>query len=91
MFTQAIIDFYAANQELFTNLGYKNGSMPGVLTTAYYAYPQDDLRPVVVVLFFHDLPNQTYRQWRNNLAHDELARWLLSDSEAIAILRNVLE
>lgn len=82
---------FATNQELFTNLGYKNGSLPGVLTTVYYAYPLSDPTPIVVALFFRDLPNQTYQQWRRNLAHDELARWLLSDPEAIPILRDVLK
>ncbi|MCA9970983.1 MAG: serine hydrolase [Anaerolineales bacterium] len=81
---------YAANQALFSNLGYKNGSMPGVLTTVYYAYPLNGDRPVVVALFFRDLPGQTYRTWRQSLAHDELARWLLSDPEAIGILRQVV-
>lgn len=74
---------FDANQDLFSNIGYKNGSLPGVLTTAYYAYRWDDLAPVVVILFFRDLPQQTYRQWRFDLPHDELARWLLSDPAAI--------
>ncbi|MCB8968430.1 MAG: serine hydrolase [Ardenticatenaceae bacterium] len=82
---------FSANQALFTNLGYKNGSLPGVLTTVYYAYPIDNPTPIVVALFFHDLPNQTYQQWRRNLPHDELARWLLYDPEAITILRDVLK
>ena len=30
---------YPVNQENFSNLGLKNGSLPGVLTLAYYAYP----------------------------------------------------
>ncbi len=82
---------FAVNQEFFTNLGYKNGSMPGVLTTVYYAYPIDDPTPVVVALFYRNLEGRTYREWRNNQAHDELARWLLYDAEAISILRAVLQ
>lgn len=81
---------FPANQELFSNAGYKNGSLPGVLTTAYYAYRWNDVAPVVVVLFYRDLPQQTYRQWRRDLPHDELARWLLSDPGAIPLLRNTL-
>jgi len=77
---------FEANQELFSNVGYKNGSLPGVLTTAYYAYRWDDLAPVVVVLFFRDLPQDTYRDWRFDLPHDELARWLLADPAAIPAL-----
>lgn len=82
---------FNSNQGFFTNLGYKNGSLPGVLTTVYYAYTRSSASPVVVALFFRDLPNRTYQEWRRNLAHDELARWLLVDPQAIPILRDVLQ
>ena len=81
---------FEANQELFSNVGYKNGALPGVLTTAYYAYRWNDLAPVVVVLFFRDLPQATYRDWRFDLPHDELARWLLADPAAIPALAAAL-
>lgn len=82
---------FPVNQALFSNLGYKNGSMPGVLTTVYYAYPKGEIVPVVVALFYRDLPNRTYQQWRRNvLAHDELARWLLIEPSAIPMLRAAL-
>jgi beta-lactamase class A len=80
------------NQELFTNLAYKGGSLPGILTTVYYAYPIGETNPTVVALFFHDLPgSSTYRQWRSSLAHDEFARWMLYDPQAIPALRALLE
>jgi beta-lactamase class A len=81
---------FAANQALFSNLGYKNGSLPGILTTVYYAYPKGGGAPIVVALFYRDLEGRTYRQWRDNLAHDELARWMLYDPEAIPALWAVL-
>ncbi len=81
---------FAANQELFSNVGYKNGALPGVLTTVYYAYRWNDLAPVVVALFYRDLPQDTYRTWRFDLPHDELARWLLSDPAAIPALAAAL-
>jgi hypothetical protein len=81
---------FEANQELFDNLGYKNGRLPGVLTTVYYAYPRGETTPIVVTLFFRDLPNDTYRQWRNDLPHDEFARWLLYDPAALPALRAVI-
>lgn len=81
---------YADNQALFSNLGYKNGSLPGILTTVYYAYPQSGGNPLVVALFYRDLDRETYRQWRNDFPHDELARWLLYDSQAIPALAAVL-
>lgn len=80
---------FPANQSLAW-LGYKGGSLPGVLTASYYAQPWDRARPVVVTLFFHDLPLQTYRQWRHSLPNDELARWLLYDAGAIDTLRTIL-
>jgi hypothetical protein len=82
---------FSANQELFTTVGFKNGSLPGILTTAYYAQRIEDGAQVVVVLFYRQLPRDMYRQWRRELPHDELARWLLSDPTAIPALREALE
>lgn len=81
---------FPENQALFTNLAYKGGSLPGILTTVYYAYPIDDPTPVVVALFYHDLENSTYQQWRRSLAHDEFARWLLYEPAAVPALRALL-
>jgi len=81
---------FADNQEIFSNLGYKNGSLPGILTTVYYAYPIGEHTPVVVILFFHDLPTSTYREWRRTLPHDEFARWLLYDPAAIPAVKQVI-
>ncbi|MCA9917174.1 MAG: serine hydrolase [Anaerolineales bacterium] len=81
---------FPANQERFSNLGYKNGSLPGILNTAYYAYPIGEVTPTVVILFCRDLPGSTYRAWRNNLAHDEFARWLLDNPERLALLKAAL-
>lgn len=77
---------FDVNQEAFSNVGYKNGALAGVLNSAYYAYRWDDGAPVIVVLFFRDIPQQTYRSWRFDLPHDELARWLLADPAAIPAL-----
>ena len=82
---------FPVNQERLAWLGYKGGSLPGVLTVVYYAQPWDTVQPVVVALFFHDLPTDVYRQWRRNLPHDELARWLLRDREAIPTLQALLD
>ena len=81
---------YSENQELFSNLAYKGGALPGILTTVYYAYPIGETAPLVVALFYHDLPNSTYQQWRRSLAHDEFARWLLYDPQAIPALRSTI-
>ena len=81
---------FPANQERFSNLGYKNGSLPGILNTAYYAYPIGEVTPTVVILFFRDLPRDSYRTWRNTLPHDEFARWLLDSPEGLALLSAAL-
>jgi D-alanyl-D-alanine carboxypeptidase len=82
---------FPANQELFATIGLKDGSLPGVLNTAYYAQRIEDGATVVVVLFYRQLPRQTYRQWLGNLANDEFARWLLSDPAAITQLRDAFQ
>jgi hypothetical protein len=81
---------FTANQELFSNLGYKGGTLPGVLTTVYYAYPIGEDTPIVVALFYRGLNGRTYQQWRDNLTYNELARWLLYDPAAIPALNAVL-
>ncbi|MCB8945488.1 MAG: serine hydrolase [Ardenticatenaceae bacterium] len=81
---------FQVNQDLFDNLGYKNGRFPGLHTTVYYAYPDGQTIPIVIALFFHNLPNRTYQQWRSTLPHDEFARWLLYDPAALPALRAVI-
>ncbi len=79
---------YPVNQSLFSSVGYKNGSLPGVLNTAYYGTRLEDGAQVVVVLLYHDLPMQLYRQWRRSLPQDEFARWILSDPNALEMVRS---
>ena len=84
------LNTYPINQELFHMVGYKNGSLPGILTTVYYASPKGQGGLVVVALFFRNLPEATYQEWRRSLTHDDLARWLLTDPQAINDLRRLL-
>lgn len=77
------------NQARFTNLGYKNGALPGVRTTVYYAYRADDGALLVIALFYENLPDSTYRVWRRTLPDDEFARWALGDPAALPALRAV--
>ena len=78
------------NQGQFSIIGYKGGSLPGILTTAYYGQRKIDGRRVVVVLFFRALPRNTYQTWLADNSHDKLARWLLSSEDAIDYLRQLL-
>lgn len=81
---------FPSNQASFSNIGYKNGSFPGILNTAYYAYPKGDSTPIVVALFYQDLSLKTYRIWRNNLTHDEFSRWILANYDALPALKAVI-
>ncbi len=85
------LEVFPINQELFHMVGYKNGSLPGILNSVYYASPRGQGGLVVVALFFRNLPQATYQEWRRSLTHDDLARWLLTDPQAISGLRVLLE
>jgi hypothetical protein len=56
----------------------------------YYGYPWGSAEPVIVTLFYRNLPLRTYQQWRRSLPHDELAHWLLRDPDAIPTLQALL-
>jgi D-alanyl-D-alanine carboxypeptidase len=81
---------YPINQDLFYTVGYKNGTLPGILNSLYYASPREGGGLLVVALFFRHLPETTYQQWRRDLPHDDLARWLLTEPRAIPALRIAL-
>jgi hypothetical protein len=81
---------FVVNQEYFDFVGYKNGSLPGILTTVYYGQRREDGAQIVVALFFRDLPMNVYRNWRHSLPHDEFARWLLMEQSGIQILNQLL-
>jgi D-alanyl-D-alanine carboxypeptidase len=81
---------FEANQEIFTTINYKNDAFPGILTTLYYAQRVEDGGRIVVALFYRQLPEFMYRDWRRNLPHDEFARWLLADPQAIPTLNTLL-
>lgn len=82
--------FFPDNQAGMAWLGYKGGSLPGVLTVAYYAQPWWTTEPIVITLFYRNLPQATHNTWQRALPHDELARWLLSDPEALPLVRDLL-
>ena len=80
-----IVEF-PINQSRYNTVGYKNGTLPGVLTTLYYAEPYWSDRPIVVALFYRNLPQSTYRRWRREFPHDALAHWLMSNPRGIHIM-----
>ena len=80
------IEEFPINRTRYRTVGYKNGTLPGVLTTLYYAEPVWGDRPIVVALFYRNLPRQTYRRWRQEFPHDALAHWLMSNPNGIHIM-----
>lgn len=80
------INEFPVNRARYNTIGYKNGTLPGVLTTLYYAEPFWSDRPIVVALFYRNLPSQTYRRWRREFPHDALAHWLMSNPNGIHIM-----
>ena len=80
------INEFPVNRSRYNTVGYKNGTLPGVLTTLYYAEPFWGDRPIVVALFYRNLPSQTYRRWRREFPHDALAHWLMSNPNGIHIM-----
>lgn len=50
------------NRDRFVTLGKKGGSLPGTLTAAYYADPKEG-DPIVLVVFYRDLPSERYLAW----------------------------
>ncbi len=79
-------DAFESNRELYQMIGYKNGSMPGVLTSVYYSWPLESDQPYVLALFYRNLPNDLYQTWRRELPHDAFAHWLMSDPNALHIM-----
>ncbi len=79
-------DAFASNRERYQMIGYKNGSLPGVLTSVYYSWVLDADQPVVLALFYKNLPNNLYQTWRRDLPHDAFAHWLMSDPNALHIM-----
>ncbi|MEM7801902.1 MAG: serine hydrolase [Chloroflexota bacterium] len=77
---------FESNRINYQEIGYKNGRLPGVLTTVYYAWPVWSDRPVVLALFYKDMPTATYQSWRRSFPHDALAHWLMSNPNAIHIM-----
>ncbi|MDZ4763665.1 MAG: serine hydrolase [Chloroflexota bacterium] len=57
------------NRESFNMLATKGGSLPGILTSAWFAAPRGNLSdpqprmPTALVIFYRDMPISLYRNW----------------------------
>jgi len=67
---------FEANRERFFTIGLKGGSLPGILTGAYFAQPKTGV-PMVLVVFYRDLPPEIYQTWLRSYAQQELEFYVL--------------
>ncbi len=64
------------NREHFLAVGMKGGSLPGILTGAYFAQPKGS-RPLVLAVFYHDLAPDRYVDWLHSYQQQELEFYVL--------------
>jgi D-alanyl-D-alanine carboxypeptidase len=74
----------------FDHLGTKGGSLPGVLTAAYYAMPKSDGKPRVLALFIRNVPFRAWLELAQSFAQQDLERKLLSDDAWVDEVRQRL-
>ena len=73
-----------ANREQFRSLGFKGGSLPGILTYAWYLIPKTGFfaeQSVVVTLFMRRVPLPAWDQLQQTYAQQEFIKRLATDKE----------
>jgi hypothetical protein len=66
-------------KESFDSVGTKPGSLPGLLTSAYYARPKGQNKLRVLALFLDELPTAVWLQLMQKFLHQRFELHLLSD------------
>jgi D-alanyl-D-alanine carboxypeptidase len=74
----------------FESLGTKGGSLPGILTSAYYAKVKGRERTRVLTLFFERLPIAVWLQLMQSFVHQKLELRLLTDDAFLSQLKQRL-
>jgi D-alanyl-D-alanine carboxypeptidase len=74
----------------FENVGTKPGSLPGVLTSAYYARPKGTDKVRVLALFLDQLPIAVWLQLMQKFLHQRFELQLLSDDAFFASVKQRL-
>ena len=74
----------------FESLGTKGGSLPGLLTSAYYAKVKGRERTRVLTLFFERLPIAVWLQLMQSFVHQKLELRLLADDAFLSQLKQRL-
>lgn len=68
-------------QSSFETLGTKGGSLPGVLTSTFYAKPKGDGPNRVLALFFQDVPTAAWFAMMESAVHQQFELKVLEDDE----------
>ena len=71
----------------FTVLGTKGGSLPGIVTSAYYAKPAKDGAARVLALFLQNVPPRVSLRLQKSYVHQDFERRLLSDDAFVEKVR----
>lgn len=75
----------------FAILGTKNGYLPGIVTSAYYARPKGAQTGRVLALFFQNVAMGVWSSMHKSLVHQELERRLLTDDVFVEKVRKRLQ
>ncbi|MEP7292823.1 MAG: serine hydrolase [Chloroflexota bacterium] len=67
---------FEANRERFYTIGTKGGSLPGILTGVYFAQPKNR-EPLVLAVFYRNLPPDIYVTWLRSFEQQELEFYVL--------------
>ena len=77
-------------QQQFESIGTKGGSLPGLLTSAYYAKVKGREHTRVLTLFFEHLPIAVWLQLMQSFVHQKLELRLLTDDAFLAQVKERL-
>ena len=64
------------NRAIFFSLGTKGGSLPGIITAAYFAQAKQSV-PVALAVFYRNLPPDRYVDWLHNFTQQQYEWYLL--------------
>ena len=67
---------FEENRERFFTIGLKGGSLPGTLTSAYFAQPKTGV-PMVLAVFYRNLPPPVYMTWLRSYDQQQLEFYAL--------------
>ena len=79
-----IMDMNPANRDIYTHLGTKGGSTPGILTAVWYVQPQGG-ETTTLAVFYRDLPLDLWLEWMTTGAQQELELHVVAQGAGCSI------